>query len=95
MKTEWDYTNMAAAYMGRPPYSALFTDIEEISAPFLHREHVGKVICLWRSHYSLYRYAGAGFGEVIAAIDQYIHSLGREYLEIPYTTKSWLARKKD
>jgi hypothetical protein len=75
--------------------SGLFTDIEEICAPFLHREHADKVIGLWRSHCSLYRYAGAGFGEVIAAIDQYIHSLGQEYLQIPYTTKAWLARKND
>ena len=39
--------------------------------------------------------AGENFHTIIKEIENYLASLGRESIMIPYTTRAWIAQRKD
>ncbi|MBZ2171400.1 class I SAM-dependent methyltransferase [Nitratidesulfovibrio sp. SRB-5] len=73
--------------------SGLFTNVQAVSGGVMHVQTVEGVIEAWRSHGTLHRQAGDRFEQVIAAIADYLHALGVETIDIPYTTRAWIARK--
>lgn len=73
--------------------SGLFCDVQEISGTVLHTQEIGKTVEAWRSHATLHRQAGENFDKIISDIETYLQSLGTSAIAIPYTTRSWIARK--
>jgi ubiquinone/menaquinone biosynthesis C-methylase UbiE len=76
--------------------SGLFSDIIKIEGHIIHRQPVEKVIEAWKSHATLRRQVGdkKDFDRVINMISDYLLSLNKDFIEIPYTTVAWLAQKK-
>jgi SAM-dependent methyltransferase len=71
--------------------SKLFTPAETIEGRVVHTVPTTDWIEAWRSHATLERQAEKKFHEVVAAIEQ--HLLGQRDIDIPYTTRIWLAQK--
>ena len=72
--------------------SGLFGAVQHIEGRVVHRQSLGDCLEAWRSHATLERQAGARFGEVIDSIRAVLEAYGRDPIEVPYTTRVWLAR---
>jgi ubiquinone/menaquinone biosynthesis C-methylase UbiE len=72
--------------------TAAFSRIEQFEAKIIHNQSKTDVIEAWRSHGTLHRQAGNAFEEIINRISEYLGRSGQDTLEVPYTTKLWLAR---
>jgi len=75
--------------------SGLFKDIQKIEGTILHRQSVEDAIKAWNSHATLERQAAGKFHIIIAEIASYLHSLKVQAIDIPYTTRAWIAKRKD
>jgi SAM-dependent methyltransferase len=73
--------------------SGLFTDVQVVTGRLVYTQKVEQTIAAWRSHATLNRQAGGKFGAIVDKISDYLKSLRRESIAIPYTTRAWLARK--
>lgn len=74
--------------------SGLFDDIQHIEGLVLHTQSITNVVEAWRSHATLHRQAGDAFPVIIHKITDFLHSMNTDSIEIPYTTRIWVARKK-
>ncbi len=74
--------------------SGLFDDIQKVEGQVAQQQKVGDVIEAWRSHATLHRQAGKDFHTIIDQIARYLNSLGVAAINIPYTTRAWIARRK-
>lgn len=74
--------------------SGLFEDVQEIEGHIQWRQSVADILEAWRSHATLQRQAEGKFPTIIAQIEQYLHSLHKDEIMIPYTTRAWIARRK-
>ena len=72
--------------------SNLFGDVIHLDSRVLHQQSIQECVKAWRSHATLERQAGESFNKIIEEIEEYLHSLGRESIEIPYSTNIWVAR---
>ena len=72
--------------------SGFFGGVIHLGSGVLHRQSLEECIEAWRSHATLVRQAGDNFLKVIELIDEYLHSLGRTTIEIPYSTNIWMAQ---
>ena len=72
--------------------SNLFGDVIHLDSRVLHQQSIQECVKAWRSHATLERQAGESFNKIIEEIEDYLHSLGRESIEIPYSTNIWVAR---
>lgn len=72
--------------------SNLFGDVIHLDSRVLHQQSIQECVEAWRSHATLERQAGESFNKIIEEIEEYLHSLGRESIEIPYSTNIWVAR---
>lgn len=72
--------------------SKLFGDVVHLDSRVLHQQLIQECVEAWRSHATLERQAGESFNKIIEEIEEYLHSLGRESIEIPYSTNIWVAR---
>jgi ubiquinone/menaquinone biosynthesis C-methylase UbiE len=72
--------------------SKLFGDVVHLDSRVLHQQSIQECVEAWRSHATLERQAGESFNKIIKEIEEYLHSLGRESIEIPYSTNIWVAR---
>ena len=93
METTWDYTDIAKSYLERPNYSGAAID----AMLKVSDMNTGKIVCdieAWKSHANLGRQAGLQFGQVIQTIGEYLVSLARTEIQIPYQTNVWLAQIK-
>ena len=75
--------------------SGLFDPARYVEGRVLWEQDIQDTVQAWRSHATLQRQAGDKFGSIIETITDYLNSLGRERISIPYTTRAWIARKKD
>ena len=75
--------------------SGLFLPARTVEGRILWEQSVADTIEAWRSHATLHRQAGEKFGAIVERIAGYLRSLGGETLQIPYTTRVWLAQRKD
>ena len=75
--------------------SRLFCDIQTVTGHLVYTQKIERTIEAWRSHATLSRQAGEKFKPIVDEISAYLKSLGRETIDIPYTTRAWWARKTD
>ena len=73
--------------------SGLFRDVRTVTGRLVYTQKVERTIEAWRSHATLNRQAGDKFKAIVDKISAYLKSLGREDIDIPYTTRAWWARK--
>lgn len=71
--------------------SDLFEEPIAIEGLTINRTPLAEFIDAWRSHATLERQAGGLFGEIVAAIEREL--AGRAFLDVPYTTRLWCARR--
>lgn len=74
--------------------SGLFSDIRQVEGRVLHRQSIADVIEAWRSHATLQRQAGENFSSIIDKVESMLQELGKPDIEIPYTTRAWVARRR-
>ncbi|MBI3767178.1 MAG: class I SAM-dependent methyltransferase [Deltaproteobacteria bacterium] len=72
----------------------LFTVRERIEREVVHRVAVVDCIDAWRSHVTLKRHAGERFAQVVDAISRLLRDGGRPYVDVPYITRAWVARRR-
>jgi ubiquinone/menaquinone biosynthesis C-methylase UbiE len=73
--------------------SGYFREVRVIEGRVVHKELVSDQIEAWRSHATLKKHAGEQFGVVIERIERFLRGKNRDAIEIPYTTRAWLAVK--
>ncbi len=74
--------------------SGLFGPVIQVCGRVTHEQAVDACVEAWRSHATLSRQAGDAFPATVDAIATFLQSLGRQSIEIPYVTTSWLAQLK-
>ena len=74
--------------------SGLFEDLFTVEGATV-QQGVDDAIEAWRSHATLQRQAGEAFGPIVDKLAAYLRSLGTDTLHIPYTTRAWIARRKE
>ena len=72
--------------------SGLFGPVVHLDSRVMHEQTIEECVEAWRSHATLERQAGAGFHDVVAAIESCLRSLGVPSIQIPYSTNIWLAQ---
>lgn len=71
----------------------LFGDVTRVEGPVVHRQSIDDVVEAWRSHATLERQAGPSFPSIVGRIESFLRGLGVAEIEIPYTTRAWVARR--
>ena len=74
--------------------SGLFGQVVKINAGTDHKLSVEKCVEAWRSHGTLARQAGDRFNSIINLIEKFLTGLRQDVIQIPYTTKIWVAQKR-
>lgn len=72
--------------------SGLFGPVVHLDSRVIHEQTISECVEAWRSHATLERQAGASFGAVVAAIEEYLVSLKTATIQIPYSTNIWVAQ---
>ena len=72
--------------------SKLFGDVIYIEGKVTHNQSIKQQIEAWKSHATLERQAGDKFYKIINEIQEYFLSLRRDFIEIDYTTRVWMAK---
>ena len=72
--------------------SGLFGQVQKIEGTVIHTQAVEETVEAWRSHATLHRQAGDQFNAIIEQISGLLYGLGRDSIQIPYTTRIWLAQ---
>lgn len=72
--------------------SGLFGDVALIEEPVRHSVAAADWVDAWRSHATLARQAGDRHEPIVDAIDALLRQRGLDVLEVPYTTRIWVAR---
>jgi ubiquinone/menaquinone biosynthesis C-methylase UbiE len=73
--------------------SGLFDSIAPIEGRVSHSQKVVDAVEAWRSHATLERQAGERFHAVVDEVEAFLLGLGVESIEVPYTTRAWVARR--
>lgn len=74
--------------------SGLFENIQKVEGRINWEMTVPEIMTAWRSHATLKRQAGENFDKIIDQIQDYLNSLGKDVIVVPYTTRAWVAQKK-
>lgn len=72
--------------------SGLFGPVVHLDSRVIHEQTITECVEAWRSHATLERQAGAAFGSVVVAIEEYLISLKVTTIQIPYFTNIWIAQ---
>lgn len=72
--------------------SELFKDIQKIEGTVIHTQSIEECVEAWRSHATLGRQSLDKFNAIIKEIEEYLNSLNLSEIQIPYTTRIWVAR---
>ncbi len=72
--------------------SGLFKDVHRVEGKQTHRQTVADCVDAWRSHGTLQRQAGERFPGVVADIENLLQQECAGSLDVPYSTRVWLAR---
>lgn len=75
--------------------SGLFNEVHKFSGGIVHQQSIEDIVEAWRSHATLERQAGDKFHTIVAHIEEYLNSLGKDTIDVPYTTNVWMAQLKD
>lgn len=74
-------------------HSGLFGPVQLLEGRVVHRQSRSDCLEAWRSHATLQRQAGERFAAVVASIERVLSAQAADTLQIPYTTRVWLARR--
>ncbi len=72
--------------------SGLFGPVVHLDSRVIHDQSIAECVEAWRSHATLERQAGASFGAVVTAIEEYLVSLKISTIHIPYSTNIWVSQ---
>lgn len=72
--------------------SGLFDQITPVTGAIVWTQPIEDTVRAWESHATLHRQAGDKFAQIIADIKDFLDSLGVREIQIPYTTRAWVAR---
>jgi ubiquinone/menaquinone biosynthesis C-methylase UbiE len=72
--------------------SGLFGPVVHLDSRVMHEQTIEECVEAWRSHATLERQAGPVFHDIVAAIENYLHTLGTSSIQIPYSTNIWVAQ---
>lgn len=72
--------------------SCLFGPVVHVNSRVMHEQTIAECVEAWRSHATLERQAGDAFQKVVQAIEDYLQSLGKASIQIPYATNIWVAQ---
>ena len=72
--------------------SNLFGPVVQMSSRIIHQQSVDECVEAWLSHATLERQAGAAFNTVVMSIKDYLVSLNKSVISIPYVTNIWVAQ---
>lgn len=72
----------------------LFEKIDKLEGTVIHHQQKADCVEAWRSHATLARQAGDKFKEIVRQIEEYLFSFAGDSIEVPYTTRIWVARLK-
>lgn len=75
--------------------SGLFYSAQQVNGRILWEQDIHDTVEAWRSHATLHRQAGDSFDKIVSEIESYLISLGQDRITIPYTTRAWIAQRKD
>lgn len=75
--------------------SGLFENVQKLEGTINWKMSIPDIMTAWRSHATLKRQAGDKFDSIVDQIEKYLTSLNQEYIMVPYTTRAWVARRKD
>jgi SAM-dependent methyltransferase len=73
---------------------SFFDQVQRLEGDVLHTVDLRDWLVAWRSHATLARQAGASFPAVLDAIRSLVTAGGRARLDVPYTTRLWMARRR-
>lgn len=73
--------------------SGLFGEVIYVESTVQHQILAEDFIEGWKSHGTVYRQAKDKFDLINKEIREFIESKGKEYIEVPYTTRIWMAKK--
>ena len=85
MKTQWEEQSKVI------DKSELFPPIIYLSSDVVHRQSIEKYLKAWGSHATLAKKAGSKFNDILISIEQSLSEFNQDIIEIPYTTKIWIA----
>lgn len=74
--------------------SGRFQEVQAFTGNVIHKVKAEDVIEAWRSHGTVERQAKDKFDAVIGDIEKYVCGLHAKEIEIPYTTRVWMAKVK-
>lgn len=74
--------------------SGLFHDVHKVEGTVQHQQTLEECITAWKSHGTLHRQAGDKFQQIVTEIETYLNSLNQNVIDIPYTTRVWVAQSK-
>lgn len=74
--------------------SGLFEDVRVIEESVQHRRQKADWVEAWYSHATLQRQAGARFAEIVRGIATIVDARCGDTVEVPYTTRAWVARRR-
>lgn len=73
--------------------SGLFAGVHRFEGVIIHRMTIADCLEAWRSHLTLRRQAGNRFPQILTGIRSVLERCGRLYVDVPYTTRLWMAQK--
>lgn len=74
--------------------SGLFGEVHYLEGRVLHKVAAEDFIEGWKSHGTVYRQSPEKFEAINAKIRKVVEAEGKEYIEVPYVTRIWMAKKK-
>ncbi len=74
--------------------SGLFKEVYKMEGNVMHKQTIADCVEAWRSHATLERQAGDKFSVIITKIEAYLNTLNVKEIDIPYTTRIWVAQLK-
>ncbi len=72
--------------------SNLFGNVIYIEGNITHKQSVKGQIEAWKSHATLERQSGDKFIKINNQIEKHLKSLNKDYIDIDYTTRLWMAK---
>ena len=75
--------------------SGLFGEVLYVEGTVRHQILAEDFIEGWKSHGTVCRQSKDKFDVINKEIRELVESKGKEYIEVPYTTRIWMAKKKE
>jgi len=91
----YDYGARREDQMPTIQASGLFDKPYVIEAPVVHMTEAKTWVDAWRSHATLARQAGDQFEAIVERIEKIVAKYGADTIAVPYTTRMWIAQRKD